>query len=110
MEFRHATDLPETPLQSFAQALKALGKTDYARFPVRIGQHKMEDQMFKWLLVYTDPQLGHVGEIRLAQAPGRMLLRKPHLPARPFRRPPHLDPALKGPQLAVGKLHRMLSL
>lgn len=70
----------------------------------------MEDRVFKRLPVDANQQLGHADEIRLAQSPGRMLLQNPPLPARPFLRPPNFDPALKGPQLAVCKFHRLIPL
>jgi hypothetical protein len=51
----HAAQLRESILQPHAQALEALGETERHRFPVRIGQHEVIDQVSERL-----PGNGHV--------------------------------------------------
>lgn len=110
MQQRHPTQLPESVLEPFAQARKALGRADRARFPVRIRQHEVVHHMRKQLTADRDPKLGHVREVRLAELAGTMLLNKEHLLRRSFTRSPALDPTLQGAQLAVGKPLRMRPL
>jgi hypothetical protein len=54
MPFRHLAQLPERVLQAFAQTLEALGKADRPRFPVRVRQHEVVDQVREALSLHRD--------------------------------------------------------
>ena len=97
VRFRHASKLPERPLQTRAEALEALGKTDEPRLPVGIRQHEVVNQMVETRPSDRDTKVIHAGEIGLGQIPGMMHLREEDLPGLPFRGAPKLYAPLKGP-------------
>jgi hypothetical protein len=55
-------------------------------------------------------QAAQVGEVRGGQPAGPVGLGEEHLPGRPLGGTPVLDPALQGPQLAVGEAAGVLPL
>ena len=107
---RHAAQIPQRVLQPFAQAFEALGKAQRDVFPVRVRQHEVVQHVGKAPPADRDSQFVHVREIGLPQPAGHVLLRKEHLPARTFGRPPPLDSPLQRVELPVGEPARVLPL
>src|SRR5215472_7820718 len=107
---RYSAQFPERILQALAQALEALGIAQRSRFPVRVRQHEVIQQVGKRLPPNRDPQLGHVREIGLAEAAWYMPLGKEHFLLRAFCGAPLLQPPLQSPHLTVRKLARILPL
>jgi hypothetical protein len=103
---RHA-QLPQRVLVSFAQALEALRKAHRRRLPVRVGQHKMIDQVVEAVSLDRHVQVVHRREVRRRQPARLMLLREEHFLRRPRLRTPTLDVPLQRPQLLVRELPRM---
>ena len=103
MPVRHLAQFPDRVLQPFAQALEALGIAHRPRFPVRVRQHEVIDQVRKALPLDGDAQLFHVREVGRAQSPRWVLLREEHLLGRSLGRPPALHPTLQRAQLPVRK-------
>ena len=104
---RHLAQLPQGILQAFAQALEALREAHRSRFPVRVRQHEVIDQVRKTLPLDGHAQLFHVREVRGAQTTGMMLLREEHLARWTFRRAPLLHLPLQRAQLSILKTPRM---
>ena len=61
---RHAAQFPQGILQTIGQRLKRLRRTHGDRFPVRVGQHKVVDQVIEALTGNGDVQRVHVREVR----------------------------------------------
>src|ERR1017187_1554508 len=110
MPVRHLAQFPERVLQSFAYALEALGIAHRPRFPVRVRQHEVIDQVREALPLDGDAQLFHVREVGRPQAPREVLLREKRLLGRSLCRPPTLPPTLQRAQLSVLKLARATTL
>lgn len=91
----NSTQFPQSILQTFTEACKALGMADGARFPVRVGQYEVIEHVWKALSADCDCEFGEVGEIRRADIAGMMFLDKIHFLCRPFGRPPVFDLALQ---------------
>lgn len=106
----HAAQFRERILQPHAQALETLGEAERHRFPVRVGQHEVINQMRERLPGKGHVQTVHVCEVRGAQPARMMDLREVHFLARSIRRAPLSDPPLQRPQLALVKPSRILLL
>jgi hypothetical protein len=104
------SQLPQSVLQPFAEALEALGEADRACLPVRVGEHEVVDQVVERLAGDGDAESAHVGEVTLGEPPWLVGLCEEHLPGRPFVGAPLLDPPLQGPQLDVGEAAWMAAL
>lgn len=104
MASRNAAQFEQRLLQPLRQALKALGKTDGRRFPIRIGQHEMIKQMIERLTTYCHSQAIARGEVRRRQPTRMMDLREEHLLRLAMLRLPLLHPPLQRPQLPRRKL------
>jgi len=104
MQLRHATQLGQGILQPLAEALAALGEADRPRLPVRVGQHEVVQQMVERHALDGYPQAAAVREVAGTQTSWMMHLAEEHLLGRAIKRPPLLDPALQGAELAIGKL------
>ena len=70
----------------------------------------MIEQVRKALALDGDIQFAQVYEVGRTQAPGMVLLREKHLLGWPFRRAPHLEPALQSTQLPVREASRIAPL
>ena len=103
MQQRHAAQFPQGVLQTFAEALVALGETDRARLPVRVRQHEVVDQVVEGRAVDGHPQLGAVREVTGTQSSRRMDLVEEDLLGLAVQGSPGLDPPLQGAELAVGE-------
>lgn len=79
MDLGDAAQLSQGVLQPVAQALITLRKANRPRLPVRVGQHKMINQMRKGVPRDRDAQLRAVREVRGAQPARDMHLCKEHL-------------------------------
>jgi hypothetical protein len=110
MPQRHGTQLPEGILQAFAQTLETLREADRRRLPVRVGQHKVIDQVIETLLLNRNAQAIHGREVRSAQPAWFVVLREEHLLGRSGLSAPTLDVPLQCPQLAIGKPARIAPL
>ncbi len=106
---RHRPQLPQRSLQSLAQRLETLRVSDLHRFPVRVRQHKMINEMLKPLAQDRDRQRVHLAEVRLTLLPGPVNLREKHLLLRPMHRSPQPHPPLQRPQLPIPKPLRISS-
>jgi hypothetical protein len=107
---RHAAQFPQGVLQTCAQALQALGEAEGAGLPVRVGQHKVVDQMRQWHASDGHAEAGAMREIAGAQPARLMHLGEEHFFGRTVQGMPLLDAALEGPQLTVGKAARITPL
>jgi hypothetical protein len=107
---RHAAQFRQRILQPCAEALEALGKAQRARFPVRVGQHEVVEQVRQRLPVDGDPQARAVREVGRTQPTGMMHLGEEHFLGRPRQSPPLFDAPLQSPQLAIGETARVLAL
>jgi len=105
-----SSQFPQGVLQTFAEALEALGEADGAGLPVGIGEHKVIDHVVERLAENGDSQLGHVGEVRFGEPPRLMDLGEEDLLGRPFEGSPEFDPPLQGPELHIGKTAREAAL
>src|SRR5664279_1773409 len=110
MSPRHFAQFPPPGLQPFAQAFEALRVTHRPRFPVRIRQHEVIDQVRKALPLDGDTQLLHVGKVGRTQAARWVLLCEKYFLGWPLRRPPSLYPTLQRAQLSVPKLTHVTPL
>jgi hypothetical protein len=88
------------PHQRGLQAVFTLTLTDRAPFPIRVGQHRVTQEVWKRLTGNRHPKTVQAGEVRLQPLPRRMHLCEEHFLGRPVQRPPRLHPPLQGPQLA----------
>jgi hypothetical protein len=110
MDLGHTTQLEQGVLQTFAQALQALGKTDGARLPVAVGQHEVVDHVVQRRAVDGHPQVGAVGEVTGTQPAGVVHLGEEHLLGLAVQGSPPLDPPLQRPELVVGEPPRVTAL
>lgn len=97
----HAAQGPDRVLEAGAETLEALGETNGDVLPVRVRQHEVVDQVREWLALDGHAQLGHVREVGRPEPARRVVLGEEHLLVGTMRRPPLLDPALQGAELAV---------
>src|ERR1700730_14664 len=100
---RYFSEFPNCVLKSFTQTLEALRKTYRSRFPVRVRQHQVIDQVRKALPLDRDPQFTHVREVGCAQPPRVVALGEEHLLYLSLRRSPYLHSSLQRAQLPIGK-------
>lgn len=107
MPLGHGAQLPQRVLQPFAQALETLREADRRRLPVRVGQHKVVNQMVEALLLDRHVELVHRREVRRAEPAGFMHLREEHFLGRPPESAPTLQVPLQRPQLAVQEAARI---
>src|SRR5206468_1661990 len=63
MALWHAAQFPQRVLHSLAQALEAFREADRARLPVRVGQHKVVNQVRERDAVDRHAELGAMREI-----------------------------------------------
>ena len=105
-----SSQLPQGVLQTFGEALEALGEADGAGLPVGVGQDEVVDQVVERLAEDGDAEPGHAGEVALGEPAGFVDLGEEHLLGRPFEGPPEFDPALQAPELDVGKTTRESAL
>jgi hypothetical protein len=110
MHLRHTAEFPKGILQPSAQTLEALRKADHARLPVRVGQHKVVNQVRKRLAANGDLQAAAMRKVRGTQPPRFMNLSEEHFFGRAVQGPPLFDPPLQGPHLTLGEAPRMLPL
>jgi hypothetical protein len=90
---------PQGILQPRTQARETLGKTQRDMLPIGMRQHKVIEQVRKWLAPDGHLQIVHAREIRGRQSARWVLLREKHflrratqglpLPHPPLERPPH---------------------
>jgi hypothetical protein len=107
---RYAAQFRQGVLQAFTEALKALREADRGRFPVRISQHKVVDQVVEVLSLERHAQAAQVREVRGAQAARLVDLSEENFLGRPGRGSPAAHVTLQGPQLTVGEAPRIAAL
>src|SRR5262249_47614932 len=93
-------NLPQGPLDPLGQCLKRFAETDVDHFHIRVGQHKMVEQMRKRNLSQSDAHVLHVGKIRLTSFSWHMDLLKNDLFAGSVQRFPACDMPTQRPVLA----------
>jgi hypothetical protein len=71
---RHTTEFPQGVLQTIGECLERLGRADTHRFPVRVGQDEVVDQVIERLPGDRDAEGIHVGEIGGGEITGVMHL------------------------------------
>ncbi len=106
----HAAQFPQRVLQAFAEALQALGEADRAGLPVRVGQHKVVDQVGERHASDGHAQAGAMREIAGAQPTRFMHLGEEHFLGRTVQGTPQFDAALQGAQLPVAEPARIKPL
>jgi len=105
-----SSQFPQGVLDSFGEALEALGEADGAGLPVGVGEHEVIDHVVERLAEDGDAELGHAGEVALGEPPRLVDLGEEDLLGRPFEGTPLFDPALQGPELDIGETTREASL
>lgn len=98
---RHPAQLPQGPLQTAAEGLEGLGKTNRNGFPIGIGEREVVEQVIERLPPDRDPQRVHVREVRCGQGAGSVDLGKDDFPVRPARSPPSPNSTFKRPPLGI---------
>ena len=98
---RCAAYLPHTGLEAFNQRLEAFREADLDGLNVRVDQHQVIDQMRKRHPAQCDPQVVHVGKVRLSGFAWFMDLGEHHLTIRSVLRTPGGDVPLQGAQLPL---------
>src|SRR5581483_6283976 len=96
-----AAKLPEATLEPLGQRLEALGEAEVDRLDVRVGEDQVEDEVREGDAGEGDPQVGHVGEVRLGNPPRLVHLGEDHLLVWTVLGPPEGDLALEGAQLVL---------
>ena len=104
MPSRHATEFPQGVLQTIGKSLKRLGHADTHRFPVRVGQDEVVDQMVERLTSDRDAEGIHVREIGGGEISGLMHLSKDGEFARSVATPPLPDAAFKRAAVGIEEL------
>jgi hypothetical protein len=94
---RYAAQLPQSVLQTFAQALEALREADRRRLPVRVAQHEVIDHVLERLPLDRHAQIIHVRKVRCCQPARLMHLGEEYLLGRTRRGSPSADLPLQGP-------------
>lgn len=107
---RHASQLPQSVLQTAAEGLEGLGETNRNGLPIGVGQREMVEQVIKRLTGDRNPQGIHVREVRRAQVAGKVDLGKHDFPVRSTSSSPRPNATLQGPPLGIGILSRVLLL
>ncbi len=97
-------------MQTFGEALEALGEADRAGLPVGVGEHEVIDQVVERLAEDGDAELGHAGEVALGETSRLVDLCEEHLLGRPFEGAPEFDAALQATELDVGETARIAVL
>jgi len=87
-------EFPQRILQALTQAGEALREAQRRVFPVRVGQHKVVDQVGKRLAQDGNVQIIHVRKVRATQAARLMHLAEKHFLGRPVLRLPLPHPPL----------------
>jgi hypothetical protein len=95
VQLRHATQLPESVLQAFAEALVALGEAEGARLPVGVGQDEVVEHMGEGGVLQGDAQVGTVGEVGGGDPSGVVNLGEEDLLGRAVLGAPLLEAALE---------------
>ena len=96
-----SSQFPQGVLQTFAEALEALGETDGAGLPVGVSEHEVIDHVVERLAEDGDAELCHAGEIRLGETTRLVDLGEEDLLGRPFEGAPLFDPTLQATELDV---------
>jgi hypothetical protein len=110
MTLGHSSQLPHGILPPLAQAGEALREAQRHMLPVRVGQHKVVQQVRKRLTLNGHTQLVHVREVRRAQPARLMHLAEEHFLGRPVLRFPLPHPPLQGALMTLPVLARALPL
>jgi hypothetical protein len=106
----NSSQFPEGVLQTFGEALEALGEADGASLPVGVGENEVIDHVVERLAEDGDAELGHAGEVGFGESPRLMDLSEEDLLGRPFEGSPQFDPSLQNAELDVGKAARESTL
>jgi hypothetical protein len=101
MTLGRAAQFPQGILQAFAEALETLGEADGHGLPVRVGQHKVVDQVVETLSRQGHSQVGQIGEVRGREPAGLVDLGKEDFLGPSRRGPPAAYVPLQRPQLRV---------
>jgi hypothetical protein len=107
---RNSSQFPQGVLDSFGEALEALGEADRAGLPIGVGEHEVIDQVVERLAEDGDADLGHAGEVTRGEATRLVNLGEEDLLGRPFEGPPLFDPTLQTTELNVGESAREAAL
>jgi len=75
----HSTQLPQRFFDAFSQRLEGFAEADAHRFRIGVGEHQVIEQVWERRTCQGDPEIRHVGEIRLRSLPWGVLLFKDHL-------------------------------
>jgi hypothetical protein len=106
----YAPELPERVLQAVGQCLERFRSAHAHRFPIRVCEHEVVQQMIKSLSQQRDLQRVHAREVGGRQVPLRMHLAEHHVPRGTGRGTPLLHATLERAAMAVQKPSRALPL
>jgi hypothetical protein len=105
---RHTTEFPQGVLQALRECLERLGRADTHRFPVRVGQDEVIDQVIERLPGNCDAEGVHVGEIGGGEVAGLMHLSEDGEFARSVASSPLPDAAFKRAAVGIEELAGVL--
>jgi hypothetical protein len=105
---RYAAEFPQGVLQAIGECLERLRRADRHRFPVRVGQDEVVDQVIERLPVDRDAEGIHVREIGGGEVAGVMHLPEDSEFARSVAGPPLPDAAFKRAAVGIEELARVL--
>jgi hypothetical protein len=106
----HTVQLPQSVLQTLAEAGETLRQAHRHVFPVRIGQDQVVHQMRERLPLNRHSQGVHMGEIRGGQPPRLMHLVKEYFAIGAVLRFPLPDPPFQGATAPLPVLRRLFAL
>jgi hypothetical protein len=106
---RHAAQFPQRILQAVRERLKRLRRTHRHRFPVRVGQYEVVDQVIERLAGDGDVQGVHLREVRRGQIASLVNLAEHDGLARTVEGSPLLHAAFEGAALRIEEPPRMFA-
>jgi hypothetical protein len=107
---RNTAEFPDRVLESVRQRLERFRGTHRHRFPIRVRQHEVVDEVVERLTLNGDGQIIHGREVGTGEIAGVMDLREHRLAARSERGPPVSHLSLESPPVARVELTGILRL
>src|SRR6516164_11466256 len=105
MLFRHTAQRPQRILQALRERYEAFAAEHHmSMLEAGEGQPEVIEPVIKRLIRDRDAKPAHVGEVRQAHSPWRMLLAEDHIAVGTIERPPPGNATLQGSAHPRGKL------
>ena len=99
----HAPEFPQGVLQPLRQRLERFRHAHRHRFPIRVRQHEVVDEMLERPPRHRDAERVHAGEVGRGQVAGFVDLPEDREPARPVGGPPLPHPTLERAAVRIEK-------